>query len=303
LILLRNYLKLLEIIKGVSSNKSMNDEGKELITFSEAARLRGVKPQTIDDYVKRGRLNIVLKGDKKFLDKNEVENLEVGKCGRPSKTTDFTILKKLDRAIGAFKNPVAYYPNYFKFLLQIRKNPSTLEGIPVLWNSPMWRKNRKILRDSLKNYEKTWKTDVCCDEIFVTSQYKNPLIQEFFTYSLSSEKMYNKRFSVRDLKHDFLLYCESSIGLNINKTYKLDKDTERILSLFQEGIEQNLNPFESAFRVFSILSSGIEFTKIEKPKFFYKILRKLYDHNKISTKSPRTVTNEIKKTRQVQSKI
>ncbi len=287
----------------------MDNETKELISFSEAARLRKVKPQTIDDYVKRGRLTIVLNAGKKFLDKNEVENLEVGKSGRPSKqmlieanSDGYQTLRALDTALGKLKRPKVFYPSYFKFIIGIRKNSFTQDEIPILWNNPMWRKNRKILRDNLKNYEKVWKTEVCCDEIFVTSKYKNPLIQEFFTYALSSEKMYNKGFSARDLKHDFLIFCESAIGLNTKKINKLDKDTERILSVFQEGIEKKLTPFESARRVISIMTNGKEFTKKGKQEFAYKILRRLYEHNQVSTKSPKILMAELKKNRQEQSK-
>jgi hypothetical protein len=54
----------------------MEDVG-ELISISQAARLRGVSPQAIDDLIKRGRLAVIEVAGRRLLRRPDVE------CFRP----------------------------------------------------------------------------------------------------------------------------------------------------------------------------------------------------------------------------
>jgi hypothetical protein len=66
------------------------EELLDLITQSEAAKLREVSPEAIADLIKRGRLSVMEVGGKKFLRRTEVVNFKPLKGGRPSKA----IIKK-----------------------------------------------------------------------------------------------------------------------------------------------------------------------------------------------------------------
>lgn len=59
----------------------------ELVSISEAARLRGVSPQAIDRLLMRGRLTAVEIGGRRFLRRPEVVNFkpETGGRGRKAK--------------------------------------------------------------------------------------------------------------------------------------------------------------------------------------------------------------------------
>ena len=56
----------------------------ELISISQAARLRGVSPQAIDDLIKRGRLEAVEVAGRRLLRRSDVEGFtpETGGRGR-----------------------------------------------------------------------------------------------------------------------------------------------------------------------------------------------------------------------------
>jgi excisionase family DNA binding protein len=55
----------------------------DLITQKEAAKIRKVSVQSINDLVKRGRLRTVTIGGRKFLSRSEVERFEPAQAGRP----------------------------------------------------------------------------------------------------------------------------------------------------------------------------------------------------------------------------
>ncbi len=55
----------------------------DLITQKEAAKIRGVSPQSINYLVKRGKLKTVTIGDRKFLLRSEVEKFKPAPAGRP----------------------------------------------------------------------------------------------------------------------------------------------------------------------------------------------------------------------------
>ncbi len=56
----------------------------DLITQSEAARLREVSPEAIADLIRRGRLTAIELGGRKFLRRSEVVKFEALPGGRPS---------------------------------------------------------------------------------------------------------------------------------------------------------------------------------------------------------------------------
>lgn len=55
----------------------------ELVNQKEAAKIRGVSPQSINYLVKRGKLKTIIIADRKFLIRSEVENYKPGVGGRP----------------------------------------------------------------------------------------------------------------------------------------------------------------------------------------------------------------------------
>lgn len=55
----------------------------DLITQSEAARMRGVSREAICGLVARGKLSVVEIGGRKFVKRREVENYTPGIGGRP----------------------------------------------------------------------------------------------------------------------------------------------------------------------------------------------------------------------------
>ncbi|HEX7998676.1 MAG TPA: helix-turn-helix domain-containing protein [Pyrinomonadaceae bacterium] len=61
------------------------EELLDLISQTEAARLRGVSPEAIADLIRRGRLSSIDVGGKRFLRRSEVENFKKQKGGRPPK--------------------------------------------------------------------------------------------------------------------------------------------------------------------------------------------------------------------------
>jgi len=61
------------------------EELLDLITITEASRLREVSHQAILDLVRRGRLTAIELGGRKFLRRSEVVNFEAVPGGRPSK--------------------------------------------------------------------------------------------------------------------------------------------------------------------------------------------------------------------------
>jgi excisionase family DNA binding protein len=56
----------------------------ELISISQAARLRGVSPQAIDDLIRRGRLSAIEVAGRRLLRRKDVERFrpELGGRGR-----------------------------------------------------------------------------------------------------------------------------------------------------------------------------------------------------------------------------
>lgn len=55
------------------------------ITQSEAARIRGVSRQAINNLVKKGRLKTLEIGSVTFVDKSQIENFQMLNSGRPKK--------------------------------------------------------------------------------------------------------------------------------------------------------------------------------------------------------------------------
>jgi excisionase family DNA binding protein len=63
----------------------MKEIPKDLITQSEAAKLRGVSTAAISDLIKRGRLHPVEIAGKRLLRRSEVKSFKPEKGGRPKK--------------------------------------------------------------------------------------------------------------------------------------------------------------------------------------------------------------------------
>jgi excisionase family DNA binding protein len=60
-------------------------EDDDLVTISQAARLRGVSPQAIDDLIGRGRLSAVKVAGLRLLKRADVVNFKPSKGGRKAK--------------------------------------------------------------------------------------------------------------------------------------------------------------------------------------------------------------------------
>ena len=63
----------------------MKVDSDNLVTPTEAARIRGVSIQAISQLIKRGSLKAVEIGGRLFLDRNQVEDFTPSKGGRPKK--------------------------------------------------------------------------------------------------------------------------------------------------------------------------------------------------------------------------
>lgn len=63
----------------------MKNNLENLISISEAARIREVSHSAIQDLIKRGKLTVVEIGGRKFLNRDEVENFTPESIGRPPK--------------------------------------------------------------------------------------------------------------------------------------------------------------------------------------------------------------------------
>jgi excisionase family DNA binding protein len=71
----------------MSKKKTEKDTNEmvDLISQSEAARLRGVTRAAIQDLVRRGRIKSVNVGGRALVYRSEVVNYEQGEPGRPRK--------------------------------------------------------------------------------------------------------------------------------------------------------------------------------------------------------------------------
>ncbi|HEX8197582.1 MAG TPA: helix-turn-helix domain-containing protein [Pyrinomonadaceae bacterium] len=69
----------------MSENKEKISDTSELITPSDAAKIRGVSRAAVSDLIKRGRLSSYEIGGRTFVNRKEVEEFESIKSGRPPK--------------------------------------------------------------------------------------------------------------------------------------------------------------------------------------------------------------------------
>jgi excisionase family DNA binding protein len=65
------------------NKQAVADSVSDLISQTEAARLRGVTRAAIQDLVRRGRIRSVNVGGRALVYRSEVENYEKGEPGRP----------------------------------------------------------------------------------------------------------------------------------------------------------------------------------------------------------------------------
>ncbi len=79
------YLDFVTLRNYYSEGMVKREELLDLITVTEAARVREVSHQAILNLVRRGRLTAIELGGRKFLRRSEVVNFEALPGGRPSK--------------------------------------------------------------------------------------------------------------------------------------------------------------------------------------------------------------------------
>lgn len=75
----------------------MKIDTDDLITQSEAAEIRGVSVQSINDLIRRGRLKTITIGKRKFLSKSAVKKFKPSPAGRPRKTPAKRASKRIAR--------------------------------------------------------------------------------------------------------------------------------------------------------------------------------------------------------------
>ena len=80
----KHKLKQLDIPTTLSKKDLAADKW---VSQSEAARIRGVTPQAIENLMKKGRFRTLRIGGKVLLDRREVENYKPKRTGRPRKRT------------------------------------------------------------------------------------------------------------------------------------------------------------------------------------------------------------------------
>jgi hypothetical protein len=242
----------------------MSEEKEELITYSEAARRRKVSAQNISNLVKRKRLIPVLVGDKKLLRAKDVENLEKGVGGRPEKAKRNTFAEMMEEINLAYKKrekPEEHYPQLYKELFKYRKpifdpNYVTEESTKSPFASLIWRKNRKKLRKSLQ-YPMYWKV---INEPLVNNcvirAYKDSFIQNFYDFSLNSQRMNEKHFFITMLKYDFLSFTEFQLNIVTNEAIKRKRERELIVAMYNECMDKECSGEECKGREANPLISG-----------------------------------------------
>jgi Helix-turn-helix domain len=83
----KHKLKQLDITTTLSKKDLAADKW---VSQSEAARIRGVTPQAIENLMNKGRFRTLRIGGRVFLDRSEVENYKPKRTGRPRKRTHST---------------------------------------------------------------------------------------------------------------------------------------------------------------------------------------------------------------------
>ena len=85
--------------------KKNEESFNDLISISEAARLRGVSHAAIQNLIRRGKLSSVEIGGRRFLRRTEVDAYKPEPIGRPPKPekasgTDGRVIIKTDKSSG-----------------------------------------------------------------------------------------------------------------------------------------------------------------------------------------------------------
>jgi hypothetical protein len=277
----------------------MSEEKEELITYSEAARRRKVSPQNISNLVKRKRLIPVLVGDKKLLRAKDAENLEKGVGGRPEKAKRNTFAEMMEEINLAYKKrekPQEHYPQLYKELFKYRKqffdpNYVTEGSTKSPFASLIWRKNKKKLRKSLQ-YPMYWKV---INESFLNNcvirAYKDSFVQNFYNFSLDSQRMNEKHFFITMLKYDYLSYTESQLNIVTNEAIKKKRERELIVAMYNECMDKECSGEECKGREPNPLISGYKIIlAIQKDETIFSGL-----DNKEKTEKIKRILNESTK--------
>jgi hypothetical protein len=187
----------------------MNDR-EDLVTFSEAARIREVTPQAINDYVRRGRLKVIEEDGKRFLIRNEVQNLEKGKSGRkPAAEKNSRKEMNFDDLEESFKSriehPENHFPSMFSTWLTIRRILNLTPESEQLKQYKISRKNIRKFRHKFLKYERKFRTTPFLNEkIIVERVYADSKIQAFFEYILQTPEIRTEDFDLDKVFIDFL---------------------------------------------------------------------------------------------------
>lgn len=216
----------------------MNEETEGLITFSEAARLRRRTPQSIDDLVKRKRLNVKVISGKKFVYKKEVENLEIGKSGRPSKLKVQESKLKFEELVRKNKHPENYYPSLLSEMLKMRhilkeskrENPNQpIQDFLADFSNENFKRNRQKFRQTFRHCERKLQTRVFLNQrIIVERIYSDSKIQAFFDFVLLSPDIKTNSFSIENLFVRFMSEFFNEFGFIVDKL-KADSDFKKSL--------------------------------------------------------------------------
>lgn len=75
----------------------MEEFPRDLVTQSEAARLRGVSPEAIADLIRRGRLTTYLVAGRAHVRRSDVLKFKAEKGGRPRKNNSATERKPVTK--------------------------------------------------------------------------------------------------------------------------------------------------------------------------------------------------------------
>ena len=266
----------------------MNEETEDLITFSEAARLRGRTPQSIDDLVKRKRLNVKVILGKKFVYKKEVENLEIGKSGRPSKLKVQDSQSKFEELVRKHQNPENYYPSLLSEMLQIRRiwkehkreNPDQLsQDLLAYFTDENFKRNRQKFRQTFHHFERKLQAKLFINQrIIVERVYSNSKIQAFFEYVLSSPDIKTNTFRIEDLFVRFVNEFFNEFRFIIDEL-KMDSDFKKDLKqvgrpksrISKRGEIKNLKPKQkNAIKLWNDGKSGQEIINELFPRSNYK---------------------------------
>jgi hypothetical protein len=94
---------------------------KDLISFAEAARIRGISRQAMSRLVAKSRFSVVTIGDRGFLSRKEIENYVPLKAGRPCKSAHPEMSDEYEKAVPRYLKVAEDPPKQYSSTRQNRK--------------------------------------------------------------------------------------------------------------------------------------------------------------------------------------